>query len=331
MTLFICGCLLTFSHTQAASPQYTVEDLGGPPEVVFGGMDAEGNVVGDWKGQAARLTPHLVSLGTLPGGTWAHAYGSDGRYGVVGVSATGVGGRWIHAFLSRNGHMRDLGALDGPEQQSAANALNAFVIVGYSTMTGDPVTPEPVAWRMGGGPPIRLATLGGKGGSIQAVTASGVAVGGSQTVTGESHATMWIGGFPTDLTLRPGITSWAAGINESLMVVGAEDTGYAFRWTPQHGLEMIAPLPGDMEANLVGVNASGVAVGYSLIAGEGARAMRVSGSETVDLNTLILTPGWVLGNALRISDHGDIAGEGWLNGVAHIFVLHPLPGAVAKR
>ena len=49
------------------------------------------------------------------------------------------------------------------------------------------------------------------------------------------------------------------------------------------------------------------------------------GTQMIDLNTMLWNPGgWLLREGLAVNDAGQIAGEGYLNGVLHAFLLQPM-------
>ena len=322
--------------TYAANPQYTVTDLGGPL-VFVEAIDPQGNAVGSKEGQAALFTPQgtPIFLGFLPHGDTSLATNRDGLHGIVGSSSREPGQGGTHAFHRFNGVMRDLGTFGAGGTFSWANAMNGTVIVGQ----GDAAGVEgliPLAWGIHGGPAVRLATLGGPTGSVQALRPSGVAVGASDTKQGEMHATLWIMGAPTDLTPGTGIVSDAYAVNMFLMIVGyirqdGKDQG--LRWTPQRGVEKIGTLPGHIISTLKGVNVAGVAVGQS-IGPDDFRAVRVIGAHVVDLNTLLSAADaakWKLEDAVCMNDQGVIGGQGRLNGKLRAFLLRPIPLTVAHQ
>jgi len=218
-----------------------------------------------------------------------------------------------------------------PRLESRATAFNGSVIVGAGTSTDgrEGVPGEvPLAWWIRGGPAIRLATLGGPTGAALALTESGVAVGYSDTAQGERHATLWLRGFPTDLTPGTGIVSVASSVSMSLTVVGEisqNNSRSGFRWTQEHGLETLGTLPGDFTSSLGGVNSAGVAVGNSTGPNFplGLHATRCDRSGCVDLNTLVDAPGWRLEYASGISDQGVIGGSGQGPNI-RAFLLRPL-------
>jgi uncharacterized membrane protein len=164
---------------------------------------------------------------------------------------------------------------------------------------------------------------------VLALTERSAAVGYSDTPAGEGHATLWIQGFPTDLTPGTGISSEARAVSESLHVVGSlvqERTASGFLWTPERGLERLGTLPGDYSSNLFGVNRAGTAVGSSEGGADTPRnlAVRCDDEGCVDLNTLVQAPEWQLEGACCINDHGVIGGYGRTQRSERAFLLLPV-------
>src|SRR5215831_4497532 len=277
-------------------------------------------------------------LGFLPGGmiSQANAAANDR---IVGDSRTGERGTITHAFVFENGAIRDLGTLGGdPGQEASAASVNGVQALGRC---GTLASPTPCLWDLvvqtG---PVALPTLGGAFGRGLGLNTVGVAVGASDTDTGQTHATLWGLGAPRVLTPQEDSGSVAFDINDTNIVVGQVGT-QAFRWSSVDGLETFAPLSGDVFARLLAVNNDGQAVGISF--GDGpppgpprpTRAVRLTGDALEDLNTLTagLPVGAVLRSAMGISAGGIIGGIYTLGDdpLGHAYLLIPTPAAPERR
>jgi probable HAF family extracellular repeat protein len=256
----------------------------------------------------------------------------------VGASSTGHLGLATHAFLFTGGVLVDLGTLGEATLFSSATGLNTTTIVG-SCSTPENVT-VPCVWPRSGGPPQELPTLGGTTpaflGGIVAINSQGAMVGTSQTPAGDLHATLWPadGSAPVDLTPGTGFDSQALSINEAGVIVG-DSQQRAFRWAwsgTSYTVTDLGRFDGDQATSLRGVNDGGLSVGVSELASPSAfaphRAIRVRGTTLEDLATLVdLPPGWALDTATAVSNSGVIAGDGFLNGEPHGWLLVPTKAA----
>jgi probable HAF family extracellular repeat protein len=193
----------------------------------------------------------IFDLGTLEDGwsAFAHSVADDGT--VVGIGSTSTG---QHGFMWRNGVMTDLGPQVGQalavndlgqvvgrgDQGALAHAvlwsetggLTDLFVVGEATdingsgevagHTLSPSSPSPSAflWTPQKGRRA-LGTLGGSKSRAFAINRTGVIVGESDDVAGQSHAFAWSKGKMLDLGVLPGYTaSGATAINGGNTVVG---------------------------------------------------------------------------------------------------------------
>lgn len=134
------------------------------------------------------------------------------------------GGGAIHAFVSNNGTLTDLGAPQG-YKTSFANAINdSGMIVGYATMDvsgigfGQAFVYETGTFKM-------LGTLGGTYSEADGINNIGEIVGMASTTDGPMHAFVYQDGVMIDLnSLLPPDSGWqlisAADINEKGQIVG---------------------------------------------------------------------------------------------------------------
>jgi probable HAF family extracellular repeat protein len=138
-----------------------------------------------------------------------------------------------------------------------------------------------------------------------------------------------------DVTYLPG--DRAADINNNKMIVGTTGSSsttvpatysqaYIFDYT-MNSLTVLPVLQGGLRSKAYGINEHNQVVGSSetLVGAtmvSHAFLWNQADGVTIDLNNNDwVTAGWVLTSATAINDNGDIVGHGFLNGVAHGFLL----------
>ncbi len=158
----------------------------------------------------------------------------------------------------------------------------------------------PVLWD--GGVVTELPTLGGVGGTANAINDSGVIVGYSQTADNQGHATLWQNGIATDLGNG---NAWA--INNNGVILGSTELLTTF--PGYHAINDQGQRVGGGYAGLgsfaYDINDAGEVVGFSDI----FQATYWFGGTTVDLSLGgSFDQSWASG----INDKGQIVGAGYL-------------------
>lgn len=333
----------------SAQVVYTVTDLG-----TFGGTISSGTAI--------NASGQVTGYAYLPGNTVWHAFrytpgrgltdlgtiGSDPNSVGTGINDSGqVVGRSIFGGGSGNRGFRttanglasdpgtDLGSLGGNTGASAINSagqVTGSVILNSSTVAYHAYRTSPTGLVSDAGADLGFTGIG------VAINDSGQ-VAGLNPGTGAHAFRTNAAGQPTDLGTLGGSTSRAYGMNTAGRTVGwsffAGDTvGHAFRTTAtglvsDPGTDLGA-LPGFPGSGGLGINSSGVVVGFSgpdVYANDSINSHAfIYDTQMRDLNQMIpANSGWVLNAANAINDSGWITGFGTINGQPHAFVLTPVP------
>lgn len=129
-----------------------------------------------------------------------------------------------------------------------------------------------------------------------------------------------------DLGGLPGLnTTRAHALNNRGEVVGYSGNPFddhAFYWTEATGMLDLGNLGIAFGASASDINDAGVIVGYTY-RGDGRVAAVWHDMEIYDLNTLVETPGWRLGEARGINEQGQIVGDGRFNNRYHAVIVTP--------
>ena len=301
----------------------------------------------------------IENLGTLEGGNESMASAVNNRGEVAGIAINTVpdpysifgNGTQVRAFRWRNGHIRDLGTLGGPD--AAALLINeSGQVAGLSYVDSipqpGPGAPaiDPFFWS--NGKMYDVGSLGGTFGQPYAMNNRGQMVGTSNLAGDQVyHPFLWEGGVLTDLGTLGGDTGFPNWINESGTIAGKADlpgpapqNHDAVIWKNSEIVDL-GTVPGDACANAYDVNSRGDVVGTSesdalcrVPTGEHAFLWR-EGGPMMDLNTLIPPhPDFELTFAVAINDRGLIAGFGVPSGCSpadvevcgNAYVLIPCEG-----
>lgn len=241
-----------------------------------------------------KITP-ASDLGVLPGRTDSRAFGVNASGQVVGDSAFADG--TYHAFRTTPGGKITAESDLGP---SAAGNSTAFGINASGQVVGT----------------LELA------GSVTHAFRT--------TATGKITADSDLG------TLPGGSDSQGFAINAAGQVVGgataADGSSHPFRTTANGKITAasdLGTLAGSTYNFATGINTAGQVVGHALTSNVTDHAFFADVTGPLrDLNDLIPAgSGWVLNDAYGINDHGQIVGDGSINGQQHAFLLTPFaPG-----
>jgi probable HAF family extracellular repeat protein len=328
---------------------YWVNDLG----TVLGG--SENGEIDPISGRAENFGViwrhgQITNLGTL-GGTFSSGNAMNNRNEIVGIAQDAISdplsmlglGTETRAFLWKNGRMRDLGTLGGPDSWAAY--INEHTqIVGWSytnavvnSVTGSP-TQHPFLWE--NGKMHDLGTLGGTFAVVGSINgAGGGAINNRSQVVGTSnltgdlthHAFLWERGRLKDIGTFGGSNSEGYWINDSGDIVGRADiegdqSHHAFLW--RHAkMRDLGLAVGWSCSTALDINASSEIIVDTGICGVGGGPGSISedGDHIVDLNSLVHSgSGVVVGDVNYINDLGEIAATGLLpNGDQHAILLIP--------
>ena len=336
----------------ASAAYYSITDLGGLQGGTFSqalAVNNRGTVVGVADTSAANYVPfsysgstlsYLGSLGNAAG--YGYALGINDAGTIVGYSFTMPGtASPYHAFIYAGGVMADIGTLGGTT--SSANGINNNgIVVGSSATLGDTAHH---AFTYSAGVMTDMGTLGGANSQATAVNASGAAAGFSSTAGDlATHAFLYSAGLLTDLGTLGGSNSFASGINNAGAIVGYSSNpgdsahrGFLY----QNGTMTDLGTLGGSNSFAYGVNNSGIIVGTADTTGDASTDPFVLiGGVMTNLNSALDASGagWTLLQANSVNDSGQIVGQGFVNNIAHAFLLTPrdpltlqCPSATAQK
>jgi probable HAF family extracellular repeat protein len=299
----------------------------------------------------------VVTLRTL-GGSAAGASSINAAGWISGLS-TLAGDRVVHAALWRHGQSVDLGALGGPDVNSAVAWPNhaARTIVGISETS----TPEPLgerwscaafmpttghtcvgfAWR--DGVMTALPTLGGNNGYAAGANAAGQIVGWAETAVHDPscvgkqilgfQAVLWDKDKTQALPPLPGDSASAAtAINDAAQVVGisgscykavgASSAKHSVLW--ENGVPIEIPNLGGVAWNTpAAINRLGQIVGFSDLPGDGPDDPNFHAffwSRATGIEDLGTLPGDSISLAYAINERGQIVGQSIGAGGSRAFI-----------
>jgi probable HAF family extracellular repeat protein len=304
--------------------------LGGLGNLSVAGVNDAGQVTGTSPTAAGSLdaflwdaTNGMQDLGALvPGGfSMGLALNSSGHvagFGNVDPYPS------QHAFIYVDGTMTDLGTLGGA-YSNAWGVNNLDQVVGEASVPGDS---EFHVFLWDSGQMTDLGTLGGPFAGGTGINDAGQIVGFSRDSNFVSHAFLWdsTNGIQ-DLGTLGGPQSNATAINACGQVTGASDTldgrTHAFIWDSINGMQDIGTISGFQTSVARAINDSGQVVGESIQnVPHVQHGFLWDGANMTDLNNLLpANSGWVVTNAYRINNNGQIAGLGVHNGQMAAYLL----------
>jgi probable HAF family extracellular repeat protein len=270
---------------------------------------------------------NMTSLGTL-GGPSGIGNGINSSGQIAGYSQNSSG--TYRAFLATNGTPTDIGDLGGGS--AVAYALNDLGQAVGSAVTSNGSN-HPFLYS--NGKMTDLGTLGSPSGtdwwnSAQGINNSGQVVGTSYDAQGNFHGFVWSSGKMTKMGSLGGLWSQANSINNKGQITGQAYTkngsAHAFVATcATCSLKDLGTFAGSTSSLWgLGINDSGVVVGYSTFAGT-YHAFVYSSGKIKDLNKMVSggTGGWTLIEADGINSAGQIAGTMLKNSEEHAYLLTP--------
>jgi probable HAF family extracellular repeat protein len=224
-----------------------------------------------------------------------------------------------HAFIWKNGVMRDLGTLGGPDSFIAGlcDDQRAEMVAGtsFTSFTPNPTTGVPTAdpflWK--NGTMTDLGSLGGTLGQAQCANNRGQ-VTGQSNLAGDSvsHPFFWDRGVMTDIGTFGGDSGFPTWMNRFGEVVGRADlpNGLHHAFLYRDGVRTdLGTLGGNSTA--VQINSRHQVIGASRLDAQDNHAfLWEHGGPMADLNSLLVSnpSGLTLVCAFNINDRGEITG-----------------------
>lgn len=272
----------------------------------------------------------VTDLGTL-GGTQSYGLGINQAGDVTGFAYRSCDGCYSHAFLYKNGKMRDLGALSD-EAPSEGRGISGGKGEGKIQVTGDSHTQSCVSSDCGPTHAFlysnhRMLDLGtlpsGTNSEGFAVNSSGEVTGWSDVQDSEHssmthHAFLYSQGEMQDLgTLPAGTSSFGTGINNGgskrrnnePQVTGYSSTALGFNHAFLYSdgkMEDLGTLPGGSSSAGYAINESGEVAGSSETSTGTSHAFLYSHGHMRDLGAV---PDFSYCSGDAINDAGDVVGH----------------------
>ncbi|NVN92035.1 MAG: DUF3466 family protein [Desulfuromonadales bacterium] len=334
--------LQPFDTTTGGFPSYFYtpgtgrQQIRGPMDIRTRGVSDDGTTVGErqdqWAGELSIITWKNGTLTRLlfPGEyTEGRAYAIN-RSGVIVGEANHPALVTNTAFRYKDGTMENLGALPGATA-SEARAVNDLGQSAGSSFTGfilNSGSKRAVRFELNG-TITDLGTLGGTSSQAFGINNLGQVIGTSVVEPDgmNSNAFLYSNGAMINLGSLAGLGSFPWKINNSGKIVGySTDANWIERafvysdWTMKN-IDSI----GVKGSQALDVNDGGLVVGYFKDAARVSHAfLYTDDAGQIDLNSLLpADSGWMLNEAHKINEKGQIAGVGTYNGTSQGFLLTP--------
>ena len=257
----------------------------------------------------------LTSLGNL-GGAYGSASDINDAGQIAGYSYAGGVGQ-THAFFYHDGVMDDIGILLDPNKGSWAQAINSSGQVAVYTDAGTYVYSNGNMTKKTDAPDRFMPA---------ALNDSGQMAGTRLT---EGAAAYYDGSALHNLgALLTTTYSLATGLNNAGQVIGVgygtDGNDYrAFLYGAGTMTQLTAA--DDVQSYATSINNTGEVVGWFESADQQWHAFMYRNGQRTDLNSLpgVAASGWVLDDALRVNDAGQILASGTLNGKPGYCLLTP--------
>jgi probable HAF family extracellular repeat protein len=322
--LFLTVCVLLAARISEGAASYSIVDIGGffpGDSVQAGGINNNGVVIGTdgtrlegfyWDGSLHALPPLAADSSSGP-----TAINSQGWIaGQSFTSASQSGALWINGTPSR---LPVPGTTTYPDGINTSGSIVGNYHSGSSTRA--------FLLPYGASSITALGTLGGANSQAYAINDAGKVVGSADTANGNSHAFSWSAGHMTQLS-DLGLSSAAYCINQQGIAGGfvlrPDFTRQAVLWSANGTMTSMPNPQGYANAEVWGVNLSGVAVGVS----DGGAIIWENGTSENLISLIGANSGWnTLNFAYGINDSGEIVGWGTRDnsGTQHAFLLEPVP------
>ena len=347
----VCWVALLPVVSHQAQAGFTVTDLGVMSQGQSSGatgINASGATSGTMFASGSSLavqaagdgTFRAISMSGLPGVTSSSAAAINDSAQVTGSFYDSID-RTTHAFYATSGAATDLGKFTDPRFQGANSYGVAISSSGQVLGNAQLTDGSRVAFRASSAGAISTIILpgGSQVGSAGGINSQGTVVGSFVNNLGISHVFMADGNTATQVvSTMPvqgfGLNSYGVAINDSKTIIGYGDYNggsHAFYLPHQGSLVDIGVTGGFSSSMALGLNNQGQVVGtLSSSGGSGHAFFWDQSAGLFDLNTLLSasdSASWVLTSATGINDRDQIAGQGYINGQLHGFLLTPVPGS----
>ena len=308
-----------------SGPGYTITDLGALyPESINSAARISGYIEsGGYDCPAAWVNGAISPLQPENTGGFANAINNHGL--VVGWNNSYGAITWDSA-----GQISVLAVASGA-YSAKADAVNDQGVIAGSCQRQPSGLMHACAWNNGVftdlGVPYGLQS------TARSINNLGAIAVDSWLYAGQSHSYLYNNGqFTPLLTDVPSVSyCFSRDINDAGMVVGAAtlSNGAQVGYLWQNGVTTLLPTPPGKDRPVpLSVNSSGVIAGsaWDTVHYPGSRACVWNEGQVTFLDDLLAPDsGWALVDATDINEVGQIVGNGQLNGVAHGFLLTPIP------